>query len=320
MQTVSCELLYRPQSTEHRFLPEGPYSLSNGRISWVAIQHGPQSTVGSVNVLDLSTRTNESFELAGRPGFAFPTDQDGTFVCGVERSLGLFNTATSAWTELASDIDGDVNNTIINDGVVYDDNLVFGCKDLEFKTRKAGLYLWRAADRQLIALREDQLCSNGKAVIERDGATWLIDIDSPDKQITYSRLNIADGTLTERSVIVDLTSENVFPDGMIMTPDHQSLIVAIYNPDDADAGEARQYSLQTGELQRRWLCPGAAQVTCPQLVKTSIGVQLVLTTAVEHLPAERLKTQPNAGSLFIGETEFNSIGDQPVFRVSQVVK
>lgn len=313
MKSVSCEVLYRPDSPEHRFLPEGPYSLSGGRLSWVAIQHGAAATVGSVNVLDIRTGVNQSFELPGRPGFAFPTDQDGTFACGVERELGLFNLATATWKVLASGIDSHVENTIINDGVVYEGNLIFGCKDLEFQTRKAGLYLWRAADQQLVTLRNDQICSNGKAVIETEGVTWLMDIDSPDQKITRARLDIAAGSLANQETIVDLTEEDVFPDGMLVTPNHKSLIVAIYNPQDADAGEARQYCLQTGVLQQRWLCPGAAQVTCPQLVATAEGVRLLLTTAVEHLPPERQTNQPNAGCLFQGATEFQSTGDQPVF-------
>ena len=32
--------------------------------------------------------------------------------------------------------------------------------------------------------------------------------------------------------------EPVVPDGMILTPDHQSLIVALYDPGDAKAGAA----------------------------------------------------------------------------------
>ena len=315
MDSVTCRVLHRPESDDLRFLPEGPYSLGPGQLSWVAIQHGAESTMGSLNILNISAPSGESFELPGRPGFAFPTDLENTFVCGAERSLGLFSITTWKWTEFASDIDHEVDNTIINDGVVFDGNLIFGCKDLEFSTRKAGLYLWRAADQTLIRLRNDQRCSNGKAVIEDAGVTWLIDIDSPDRTVTRSVLDIGDGTLGASEAIVDMTNEDVFPDGMIVTPDGRSLIVAIYNPADTNSGEARQYCLQSGELQRVWVCPGAARVTCPQLVELNGSVQLVLTTAVESMPPERQERQPNAGCLFVGGTDFTSIGDQPVFPV-----
>lgn len=318
MNRTICDILLRPNNEPLRFLPEGPYSGPDGRLSWVAIQHGADATFGSINLFDPETNACESFSLPGRPGFAFPTDRPGVFVGGAERSLGLFSCRDGQWSEFASGIDSGVDNTVINDGVVYKGNLIFGCKDLEFQTPKAGLYLWRASDQQLIQLRDDQLCSNGKAVISQNSDLLLFDIDSPRKQITVSSLNIEAGYVGASKVVVDLTSEDVFPDGMILTPDHRSLIVAIYNPNDAEFGEARQYSIASGELEAVWECPGAAQVTCPQLFQTRSGVQLILTTAVEHLPPDRLGKQPNAGCLFVGNTDFTSAGDQPLFSVGAI--
>ena len=312
-------MLFTPDSDELRYLPEGPYAGSDGSLSWVAIQHGATATTGSLNLLDCESGRNRSFDLPGRPGFAFPTDRPGVYVLGAEHSLVLFDTATGDWNEFVTGIDDSVTGTIINDGMVWDGNLIFGCKDLEFSAPKAGLYLWRAKDQALVTLRTDQVCSNGKAVIESDGVLNFFDIDTPAKTITCGVLDIEKGTLTDQQVIVDLTAEDGFPDGMILTPDRQSLIVAIYNPNDAPVGEARQYSLATGELQHVWECPGASQVTCPQLISSAGGVDLVLTTAVEHLPPERRGNQPNVGSLFVGPTTFTSIGDQPVFSVGNLL-
>ena len=314
MQTIATEILYRPESAALRFLPEGPYQLPDGRISWVGIQHGADSKTGSINILNLTTGLNESFSLPGRPGFAFPTDQAGVFVTGFERSVGLFDTRTGTWSPLISDVDSDVSNTIINDAVTYDGNLIFGCKELEFKTKKAGLYLWRRGDGVLIQLRNDQICSNGKAIVKNsDGTLTMYDIDSPSKQIIRCRLDIEAGTVSGIEVVVDLTSEEIFPDGMILTPDHQSLIVALYDPGDPQAGAARQYNLSNGKLETVWTCPGSPRVTCPQLINHAGRVRLVLTTAVEHMPSEQQATHPNAGCLFVGDTGFTSIGDQPVF-------
>lgn len=315
-RTTECRVLFRPETDELRFLPEGPYSLSDGRLSWVGIQHGGDSTVGSINILKLADGTNESFHLPGRPGFAFPTSKPGVFVSGVERSVGLFDVADGSWTELAADIDNSVDNTIINDGLVYNDSLIFGCKELEFKTQKAGLYL-RRADGELVQLRSDQICSNGKAVKKNaDGKLILIDIDSPSKTITRCVLDLDAGTVTDPEVVVDLTAEDVFPDGMLLTPDGESLIVALYDPGDPAAGAARQYSLSSGELEAVWTCPGSPRVTCPQLVDVDGSVKLVVTTAVEHMEADQQARHPNAGCLFIGDTDFDSIGDQPVFPLS----
>jgi len=319
MQSTVCDILHRPENDALRFLPEGPYRAGETTLSWVAIQHGADATFGSLNLLNVDSGENTSCELPGRPGFAFPTDQPNVFVIGAERSVGLFDTKSGRWDELTTGIDASVSNTIINDGVVHDGNLIFGCKDVAFATPKAGLYLWRRRDRRLIQLRDDQLCSNGKAVIESEGDLWLYDIDSPTKQITRSRIDIDAGAVSDTKTVVDLTSEDVFPDGMILTPDHKSLIVAIYNPEDAEFGEARQYGLVDGHLQAIWQCPGAAQVTCPQLLHHGHSVKLILTTAVEHLPPARQAKQPNAGCIFSGKTSFEAAGDQPLFEAGELL-
>lgn len=314
---IDAEVLFRPDSPELRFLPEGPYSLGSGRFSWVAIQHGAASVVGSINVFDVASGSNQSWPLPGRPGFAFPTDRPGVFVAGVEREVGLFDTATGRWTPFVEQVDAHVSNTIINDAVVYDGNLIFGCKELEFRTPKAGLYMWRRRDQQLLQLRSDQICSNGKAIISTSDGLFLFDIDSCTKRIVRCRIDLEAGTVTDEQTVVDLTAEPVFPDGMILTPDENSLIVALYDPGDPEAGQARQYSLADGSLQRIWRCPGSPRVTCPQLLEHDGSVWLLLTTAVEHMPDEQQARHPAAGSLFIARTEFPGIGAQPAFAVPE---
>ena len=315
VERIAAQVLFDPQDSGLAFLPEGPYSLGEGRFSWVAIQHGADSSVGSINIFDTSAQHNNSFELPGRPGFAFPTDQPGVFVAGVEHALGIMNTNNGEWVPFAEGIDDGVNNTIINDGITFDGNLLFGCKDLEFQTAKAGLYLWRGADQSLIKLRNDQTCSNGKALVRSGRELTLIDIDTPTKQVVRYPLDVEAGTLGAREVLVDFTSEERFPDGMILTPDGTGFIIAWYNPFDVAAGEAVQYDLSTGEATCIWECAAAPQVTCPQLIRLNGTIKLVLTTAVEHSAAERRDAYPNLGKLFIADTPFTSTGDQPVFPV-----
>ena len=307
MSTTECQVLFRPRTNGQRFLPEGPISLGPNRFSWVAIQHGQNSLIGSLNLYDCDSGTNEQHDLPGRPGFALPTTTANQFICGANRTLGLYNTSSREWQTLVENVDGEVEGTIINDGVVHEHNVVFGCKDLNFEDAKAGLYLWRGADQQLIQLRSDQTCSNGKAIIERDGGLVLFDIDTPTKKLVSYDLDIAGGSLSDAIEVLDLTGLDMFPDGMILTPDEQSCIIAFYNPEDADAGEARQYSLTTGEVEHTWLCPKAPQVTCPALVEIDGAVKLLLTTAVEHMSPTRQQEHSNSGSLFIGETQFSSL-------------
>ena len=304
MSSTICEVLFRPKTNGQRFLPEGPISLGPDVFSWVAIQHGKNSLIGSLNIYDCESGTNESHELPGRPGFALPTTGDHEFICGTNRTLGLYNTSSRRWNILAEDVDSEVEGTIINDGCAHEHNLVFGCKDLNFEEAKAGLYLWRGADQKLIKLRSDQTCSNGKAIVERDGGLVLFDIDTPKKTVVSYSLDIEAGTLSEATTVLDLNELDMFPDGMILTPNEQSCIIAFYNPNDAENGEARQYGLKTGELEHTWLCPNAPQVTCPVLTQIGGKTKLVLTTAVEHMSPTRQQEHSNSGSLFVGSTEF----------------
>ncbi|QDT60766.1 SMP-30/Gluconolaconase/LRE-like region [Stieleria bergensis] len=314
VQVLETTPLDFPMSSQLRFLPEGPYPLGPNQLSWVGIQHGATATQGSLNLLDLKTMQNTSLDLPGRPGFAFPCQTPGQFIVGCERSLGLFDTNDQSWQELIGGVDDDVTNTIINDGLVYQDNLIFGTKDLEFATKKAGLYLYRGSDNQLIRLRDDQLCSNGKATVVVDGQLSLIDIDSPTRQIVRYPLDIQAGTLGTREVIIDLTDDPAVPDGMILTPDGTRLIVAMFLPQAATFGETRMYDLASGELLVTWRTPLSSQNTCPALVELDGQLKLVITTAVENMTAEDQAMCSNAGKLFIGDSSLEyAVLDAPVF-------
>ncbi len=304
-----------PDTDELRYLPEGPYSLAESLISWVGIQHGPDSTVGSLNRYDLDSGENESFELPGRPGFAFPCSTGNKFVVGCERSLGIFDIARRSWAPFCEGIDSDVDNTIINDGMAYENNLIFGTKDLEFATKKAGLYLWRGNDEQLIRLRNDQICSNGKAIRQGASGLELIDIDSPTRQVVVYPIDIDAGVLGEATVLLDLTADPAVPDGAVLTPDGSGLIVSMFNPNIADHGETRLYDLSTGELLITWQAPGSPQNTCPALVRHDGSLQLIITTAIEHMSDEAKQQCPNAGRLFLADTGFADDGSElgPVF-------
>ena len=313
MNHTEASILLRPDSAELRFLPEGPYPYTTGWISWVAIQHGADAVEGSLNLLELSTGKKRTIHLHGRPGFAFPASREGVFVVGLERRISLVDIESGEETILCEGIDSGVENTIINDGVVFDGGLIFGCKDLEFATGKAGLYLFRSRDRQLIQLRSDQICSNGKIVLQHGQNRALIDIDSPTKTVVRYELDVETGTLGEPEVVVDVSSGDVFPDGMIATPDGNGIIISFYNPNPAESGETRQYSLLDGSLQHVWTTPGSPQATCPQLVQTQQGVKLIVTTAVEHMSTDRLAGAPNAGCLFLADTGFDGTPDTPRF-------
>jgi sugar lactone lactonase YvrE len=309
---VEATPLNEPHTDALRFLPEGPYQLAPGQFTWVGIQHGVTAKHGSLNRYELASGRNLSRDLPGRPGFAFPCQTPNRFIVGCERSLGFFDVEDGSWEPFCDQVDADVDGTIINDGTIYRDNLIFGTKDLEFATKKAGLYLYRGSDHQLIRLRDDQICSNGKAVLgESDGAVDLIDIDSPTRQVVRYRLDVAAGKLSEPEVVLDLTDEAAVPDGAILTPDGTGLIVAMFLPQAAAFGETRWYDLASGTCRRIWRTPLSTQNTCPALVQDGDQLKLVITTAVENMTAEDLAVCTNAGKLFVADTEWSAAGWAP---------
>ncbi|WP_201743785.1 SMP-30/gluconolactonase/LRE family protein [Roseiconus nitratireducens] len=294
-----------------RYLPEGPYQIGEGQFSWVAIQHGADVQHGSLNRYDLNAGENVSLDLPGRPGFAFPCNTENRFVVGCERSLGFFDVSTGDWQPFCEGVDADVSNTIINDGLAYEDNLVFGTKDLEFKTKKAGLYLYRGRDEKLIRLRDDQICSNGKATLGEDGSLWLLDIDSPTRKVVRYRLDIDAGTLGEPEVVLDLSDDAAVPDGAILTPDASGLIVSMFLPESAAYGQTRLYELSSGQCQKVWRTPLSPQNTCPALVQHQGTLKLVITTAVEHMTPADQAVCTGAGRIFVADSGFASEGWQP---------
>jgi sugar lactone lactonase YvrE len=311
MEQFACELLYRPESAELRYLPEGPYPVDEHRFSWVAIQHGADAQCGSLNVFDLAARQNRSYPLDGRPGFAFATSCPDVYVIGLDHRLQLYDTRSGEFTTLNDSVDSETQGTIINDGVVFDRGLVFGCKDLAFRDRKAGLYLWRKDDQQLIRLRSDQICSNGKIIVPQVSGYRLLDIDTPTRTVVAYDLDVDAGRLSEAQIALDLRDDPAYPDGMVATPDGAGVIIAFYNPGQASVGVVRQYRLADGAVQAEWIVPGVPQVTCPQLVQYDGAVRLIVTTAIEHMTPERLARCPDTGCLFIADTFFTSLPDTP---------
>ena len=300
MTVTTMRVLHRPPSAGSRYLPEGPRALARNRLAWLTIQTGRDSNRGELHVLNTLRNECRTWRLPGRPGFLVPSDRDGVFVLGMERQIGVFDTATQRFAPLVEGIDDGVTGTIVNDGIACGHGLVFGTKDTAFAERKAGLWFLRRSDLRLFALRRDQLCSNGKVVRElANGRLEIFDIDSPTRTVVRYELDPTTGELGGGEVVVDLRAELAVPDGMALVPGTQDqVVVAMFDPEPAAAGRLLWCSLRTGAVLRTFVTPGAAQVTCPQWLEGPQGTLLVATTAAEHLTAERLAAQPNAGCLF----------------------
>lgn len=303
MTTTEATVWHTPAGAADRYLPEGPRAAGD-RTTWVNIQTDPDATAGAVHVRDQGGR-HAMYPLPGRPGFVFPTTRPDTLFVGCEKSVGLLDLAAGAFTPLAAIPDADPR-TIINDGEVVPGGraVVFGTKDLKFAAPIAHLYLFTLDDHRLTVLAGGQTCSNGK-VFAAGGAT-LYDIDTPRKVVTTYRFDAAQRTLIEDGIALDLRHRDDFPDGMC-DAGAGTVIVAFYNPNPVEAGRAVRYRLGTGEALDEWLTPGSPRVTCPLLVSRPDGVKLILTTAVEGMPADQRAGCPNAGCLFFADTPLPAV-------------
>ncbi len=308
---IEARILFTPDSATLKCLPEGPCPCGDGRLSWVGIQHameGDDAKVGSINIIDTGTGDNESHTLSGRPGLAFETTEPRAYIAGVERNLVLQRLPEPGGEVPApilgpavTDEDGDC---VINDGEAFERGIVFGTKNPRFDGPTANLYLWRYGGDEVVRLRGEQTCSNGK-ILAPAGDQWkLIDVDSPEQTVVTYELDVDAGTVSEPTTIVSSFGKDEYPDGMVATPDGKSVIVAVYNANDPESGEARQFSIADGSLERVWLTPGAPRVTCPRLIEIDGKVKLILTTAIEAMPAEMQAQLANSGCMFIGDTPF----------------
>lgn len=140
-------------------------------------------------------------------------------------------------------------------------------------------------------------CSNGIA--------WSLDnkkmyyIDSGAKHVVAFDYDIESAELSNRSIIIDLASENVYPDGM--TIDAEGMIwVALW-----DGYRVNRWNPATGELLDTIAVPTGKVSACafggPDLD------ELYITTARENMSALQLENEPIAGGVFCVKTAVKGV-------------
>lgn len=308
MHTFTCKPLFVPPTEAQRHLPEGPRLLRNFPapgpvLGWVAIQHAPDATAGSIELTNLPTLENESHPLPARPGFFAETTDPGVLAVGLERDLALYDLRARRLTGRRIPVTPDPR-VIINDGMAIPGGLLFGTKHLSFTEHIARVYHFDAASGAVREMPEAQICSNGKFLFEENGRLCLADICSFRRKLDLYAVDFALARMDHIRTIADFTSTPLFPDGLRPSPDGASLIVAFYNPEAAEHGLARQFRISDGEVLAEWRLPGSPRVTCPEIVELEGAVHAIFTTAVEGMAAEIRARAPLAGALFIGPTSF----------------
>lgn len=277
------------------------YPIPGLALGWVGIQHGGQSTQGSLNIYEIESGNNRTIPLPGRPGFFAETTRPGVVLVGLERTLVLCDLLTGHVEADLVEVTQD-ERVIINDGVAIPNGILFGTKDLAFSQPIAALYHFDIRSRGIRTVREQQTCSNGK-FLQRDGDRYLlIDIDSTPRAIHRYEFDGSFQEIVQQSLLADPDSLPGFPDGLRPVLEHgqsrtESILVAFYNPDVAAYGIARQFRLSDGAALCEWRLPDSPRVTCPEFIERDGQVKVIFTTAVEGMtPASS-----GAGCIYIAD-------------------
>lgn len=308
-RSTPATVLYTQDDEDDGFLPEGPRAVTvEGRpaLAWVNIQTAVDATSGDIH-LHFWDGEHRTYAQSLRPGFLFPTDRPDTLLVGREKEVGLLHLATNKFHALAT-IDDANPRTIINDGEIVPGGraIVFGTKDVKFADAIANLYLFTLDDNKISVLADQQLCSNGK-VFARDGSDlWLYDIDTPKRNVVRYRLDIPNRRVSAPDVVLNLSTSDGFPDGMVDAGDG-TIIIAFYNPAPVAEGRAIRFDLKSGQSIEEWTTPSSPRVTCPLLIEHQGKIRLVLTTATEGMPTEQRTHCPQAGNLFWSETGLTTL-------------
>lgn len=315
---TEARLLVALEADADKFLSEGPRAITafgRAALAWVNIQTAEDAKRGAIHVRFWDTGERRRYAMPARPGFLIPTDAPDTLFVGMEKAVGTLNLATGVWTPLAT-IPDKSPRTIVNDGQVTPGGraVVFGTKDVRFADPIAELYLFTLDDHHITLLAGGQTCSNGKVLAPAPGGLTLYDIDTPRRVVTRYRLDLGERRVDTGEVAVDLHGEEGLPDGMCDAGDGTA-VVAFYNSSRGGSGSARRFDLTTGAVVEEWTTPGSPRVTCPAVVARDGGVKVVLTTAIEGMPAESRKTSPNAGDLFIAGTRVPAVPAAEIVRL-----
>lgn len=282
MERVDASLWIRVQNT----LGEGPcWDAELKRFYWVDIE--------GHTLWWYDEREDEisSFEVGKQVGFVIPKVTDGV-VLGLKD--GIYE-----WDEINRDLkkivelDDPDGQLRFNDGKADPYGRIFaGTLHLEDKENQATLY---RVDRDgtTTTLMDELTLSNG--------LTWSPDhsvfyhIDTPTETIRQYDFDLKAGTLSNGKVVIDFADEDGFPDGM--TSDTEGCLwIAHYA-----GSKVSRWNPSTGEKLLEVHVP-APNVTSCAFIGDGLN-RLAITTAREGMDEEALAEYPDAGSVFIIDTE-----------------
>jgi L-arabinonolactonase len=236
----------------------------------------------------------ESFALPQRLGSIALTDVAGTYLGAFEHGFARFTPATNAF-EMLAPVTKPHSHLRMNDGRV-DRTGHFWAGSMPEGAGDPRGSLWRYNGNGAATAHINGVSIPNSLCWSRDG-TQMYFADSPRQTIWRYAFDPARGPVGDPAVFAT-TSGDRFPDGSCIDADDH-----LWNA-QWGAGEVVRYR-PDGSIERRIPLP-VSQPSCVAFGGPDLN-RLLVTTARVDLSAAQLTEQPNAGALFIFETDVTGL-------------
>lgn len=262
-------------------LGEGPvWDAEQKKIWWLDIVQG------EIHQFNTITKQHSSFKAGEMIGCIVPREQGG-FIAGLENGIGFIDVENNEVMHLINPEEG-LNNRC-NDGKADAEGRFWVGTMSKTEEENMGNFYMVDADLSIQKKLEHVSISNGLAW--NDDNTILYYINTPTNYIFAFDFDMETGSINNQRVVVDLTHEKGFADGM--TIDEEGMLwVAFY-----DGWRVARYNPVTGDLLQQVDLP-VANATCCTFGGENL-TDLYITTASKEMSDEALQQQPHAGKLFV---------------------
>jgi sugar lactone lactonase YvrE len=262
-------------------LGEGPlWDKANNCILWLDI------TKGNIHRYNTNTGTHAYFNVGEMIG-CLALRESGEFIAGLENGIAFIDTERKTVRHIANPEEG-LNNRF-NDGKCDAAGRFWaGTMAKSEEEGKGNLYVMET-DLSVKKKIDNVSISNGIAWSADN--TTLYYINTPTNYVFAFDYNIENAEIDNQRVVIDLTHETGYADGMTID-DEGMLWIAFYG-----GWRVGRYDPLTGELLTHTELP-VANVTCCTFGGNDLN-DLYITTAAKGLNAGELQQQPDAGKLFV---------------------
>jgi sugar lactone lactonase YvrE len=262
-------------------LGEGPvWDALNQQVLWLDIMRG------KIHQYNIYSKAHTIFNVGEMIGCIAPRESGG-LIAGLENGIAFIDTEKNYIQHITNPEKGLPNR--FNDGKCDAAGRFWaGTMAKSEEDNRGNLYVIET-DLSIKKKIENVSISNG--IAWNADNTIMYYIDTPTRYVFAFDYNIATGDIDNQRVVIDLTHENGYPDGM--TIDQEGMLwIAFYG-----GWRVARYDPNTEKLLQEIELPVENITSC-----TFGGVDLddlYITTASKGLNEESLQKQPHAGKLFI---------------------